>query len=454
MTFFKYMLVALFISLPLNGSADGLQEGSNLPEKRPWGSELPAYQTSSEDKNTSGFPKVTQTAELTLSQALTLALTQNPKLAAFSWEIEAHQGVVRQAKLLPNPELGLEVENILGEDENRSFKSAETTLQLSQLIELGGKRSNRQQIANLERDLAGWNYEATRLDILEVANKAFFELLSAQERVQLGRENLQLAEEVFNTVKIRVQAGKASSLEESRAQMMVSKNRIALNKHTRTLAAARHHLSSAWGATKPHFAKAVGNFAEISEPPTLTSIEVQLSQNPEIARQQTEIDLQNARLSLAKAIGIPDMTVGGGIKRHEDNDDYTFIFGISMALPVFDRNQGGISTSQAEVAARKSENQTIGIRLKTALSQRYEEFQAAYAEVSSLQSRILPVAENTFEAINYGYQQGQFEFLEVLDAQRTLIDLREQLIDSLQGYHDRKISIERLIAQKITQIKE
>ena len=448
MTFFKYILVALFISLPLNGSA-GLQEGSDLPEKRPWGAELPAYQASYEDKNADGFPEVIQTAELTLSRALALALAQNPELAAFSWEIKARQGMVHQAKLRPNPELGVVVENILGEDENRSFKSADTTLQLNQLFELGGKRASRHQIANLERDLAGWNYETTRLDILEATNKAFFELLSAQERMQLGRENLQLAEEVFNTVNIRVQAGKASPLEESRAQMVVSKNRIALNKHTRTLAAVRHHLSSTWGATKPHFAKVVGSFAKISEPLTLASIDGRLSQNPEIARQQTEIDLQNARLTLAKATGVPDMTLGGGIKRHEDNDDYTFLFGVSIALPVFDRNQGGISAAKAELAAQKSENRTIEIRLKTALSQSYEDFQAAYAEVNSLQSRILPVAENTFEAINYGYQQGQFEFLEVLDAQRTLIDLREQLIDSLMDYHDKRIGIERLIAQEI-----
>lgn len=144
------------------------------------------------------------------------------------------------------------------------------------------------------------------------------------------------------------------------------------------------------------------------------------------------------------------MTVGGGIKRHEDNDDYTFLFGISMALPVFDRNQGDINAAKAEIAARKSENQAIEIRLKSILSQNYEDLQAAYAEANSLQSRILPMAENTFEAINYGYRQGQFEFLEVLDAQRTLIDLREQLIDSLQSYHNKRISIERLIAQAIS----
>ena len=450
MIIFRYFLVGLFISLPFNGFAE---PGSGMPAKRPWGANLPAYQAAGEDKNADKFPALAQTAELTLAQALTLAQTQNPELAAFSWEIKAHQGMVEQAKLLPNPEIGLGVEKILGEEETRGFTSAETTLQLNPLIELGGKRASRQKIADLERDLAGWDYETTRLNILATASKAFFELLTAQEHLQLGRKNLQLSEEVFETVNIRVQAGKASPLEKNRAQIVVSKNRIALNNHVRTLEAARQNLSSTWGSTKPHFGKTVGNLEGISEPPSLASIALRLTQNPEIARQQTEIELQNARLSLAKAIAVPDLTVGAGIKRHEDIDDYTFLFGVSMALPIFDRNQGGISAATAEVSTQKSENQSIEIRLNTELNQSYEDFQAAYTEANSLQNQILPLAEETFEAINYGYRQGQFEFLDVLDAQRTLIELREQQIDNLQAYHDKRISIVHLIAEEIDRIK-
>jgi len=446
----KYFLTALFFALPLNGFA-GLQQNSNLPEKRPWKAGLAAYQVAEKDKSGGTFHKLTETTELALAEALILALARNPKLAAFSWKIKAQQGMVQQARVMPNPEIGVEVENIFGEDDSRGVQAADTTLQLSQLIELGGKRANRQQIANLERDLAGWDYETTRLDIIAATSKAFFVLLTAQERLQLGRENIELAGEVFNTVKLRVEAGKTSPLEESRAQVMVNKNRIALNKNKRELAAARYQLSSTWGADKPHFTKIVGNREKISQPPALASINGWLAQNPEIARQQTEIDLQNARVSLAKAAGIPDITVGGGIKRHEYSDNYTFIFGVSMALPVFDRNRGGISAAQAEVTARESQHRTADIKLKTALSQNLEEFQAAYAEANSLQNQILPVAEETFASINYGYRQGQFEFLDVLDAQRTLIELRKQLIDSLQEYHNQRISIERLISQELAQ---
>ncbi len=442
----KYLLIALFLALPLKGFTG---QASNLPEKRPWLAGLATYQATENGKESDAFAQLPEAAVLTLNEALTLTLARNPELATFSWEIKAKQGVMQQEKLLPNPEIGLEVENILGEEDSRSFKSAETTLQLNQLFELGGKRASRQQIANLERDLAGWDYETIRLDIIADTSKAFFVLLTAQEKVELGKENLQLAEEVFNTVKLRVEAGKTSPLEKSRAQVMVSKNRVTLNKYNRELAAARYQLSALWGTDEPHFKKILSHSEKTSEPPALNSINERLRQNPEIARQQTEIKLQKARLSLAQAAAIPDITVGGGMKRHEDNDNYTFLVGFSMALPVFDRNQGGISTAKAQVTGRESAHRIVDIKLKTALQQNHEQFQAAYAEVNSLQNQILPVAEKTFESINYGYRQGQFAFLDVLDAQRTLIELREQLLDALQEYHNQRLNIERLISQKL-----
>ena len=103
---------------------------------------------------------------LTLPQALALALLQNPELAAFSWEVRAVEAHTLQAGLRPNPELGLEVENLTGYGAFQGGRSVQTTLRLSQRVELGGKRSRRLRVAALERDLAAWDYETKRLDVL------------------------------------------------------------------------------------------------------------------------------------------------------------------------------------------------------------------------------------------------------------------------------------------------
>ncbi len=450
MTITKSTILTLFISLfacGVTGAADG---GQNRPERTQLRAELPAATINLKQTDNQAIPTPAPVDELTLHEALLLTLSQNPELKTFSWQIEARQGEAQQAQVLPNPELGIEVENILGEDDRRGFKAAETTLELSQLIELGGKRQQRIQIANLKQELADWDLDEARLATIATSSQTFFACLSAQSRVQLTRENLQLSEKVFKTVQLRVQAGKASPITENRAQMTVRQNQITLKKEQRKLTAAQRRLAAGWGADQPHFNKTAGKLENISPPPAWPILLKQLEQNPEIARQNTEFELQESQLNLAEAYGVPDMTLGGGIKRYEESEDYTFLLGVSFSLPVFDRNSGAIRSAQAETSISRGKGVSTATRLKTSLRENYELLMAAYEEADSLQNLILPTAEANFSAADYGYRQGQFKFIEVLIAQKTLFEIREQLIASLSEFHTHRLNIEQLTGQKLT----
>ncbi|CAN0543814.1 unnamed protein product, partial [Laminaria digitata] len=154
------------------------------PEPRPLGEVIPAYRPSditrpSEELILDGD------STLALSDALGLALLYNPDLRAFGWEVRAREARMLQAGLPPNPEIGTEVENFNGSGELGSFDAAEVTFGLSQLVELGGDRLRRKQVAARERDLAGWDYETVRLDVLTETTQAFAMVLAAQERASL-----------------------------------------------------------------------------------------------------------------------------------------------------------------------------------------------------------------------------------------------------------------------------
>ena len=97
-----------------------------------------------------------------------------------------------------NPEIELELEDFGGTGEVRGVRASESTFQLSQLIELGGKRTGGFVPPGLERDLAGWDYEAKRLDVLTEATKAFVDVLAAQERLALTEDIVRLSEQVLN----------------------------------------------------------------------------------------------------------------------------------------------------------------------------------------------------------------------------------------------------------------
>ena len=156
------------------------------------------------------------TGFLTLKHAQSLALMHNPALKAFSKEVRALEAQALQAGLPPNPEIEIEGENFMGSGELSGTQSMETTIQLSQLIELGGKRSKRKQVASVEREIGAWDYETKRADVLAEVTKAFVDVLTAQERFALTKEFVRLAEQMLDTVSAKVWTGKVSPVEETR----------------------------------------------------------------------------------------------------------------------------------------------------------------------------------------------------------------------------------------------
>lgn len=165
-----------------------------------------------------------------LRDALALTLLQNPELSTSAYDIRAAEARTIQAGLIPNPEVTGEVEDFGGTGERRGFSTAQSTLSLSQLIELGSKRTRRIQLARTDEALAGWDYEAKRLDVLVDSVRAFVGVLAAQRKVALAQSLLDLDQQIYGTVVERVKAGSASPLEEQRAQVAVANSRVNLQR--------------------------------------------------------------------------------------------------------------------------------------------------------------------------------------------------------------------------------
>jgi outer membrane protein, heavy metal efflux system len=387
------------------------------------------------------------TGVLTLRQALALALLQNPELAASSWEVRAAEARTLQAGLLSNPELDITVENFAGSGAYQGVRAAETTLRLSQAIELGGKRRRRTQAAALERDLAAWDYETKRVDVLSEVTKAFVEVLRAQERLETQTELVRLAGQVLAAVAERVKAGKVSPMEESKARVALSTSHIALERARGELDTARRRLAATWGSTTPAFQKAAGAFDAVTTPPPVEQLAQRVLQNPDLARWSTEMQQRQAAVALAQVQKFPDLTAGAGVRYFSDPGDAALVFELSLPLPLFDRNQGGILEAQSRLAKATEERRAAAVRVQTALGTAYTALATAFAEVTTLHNAVLPESRRAFEATSEGYRQGKFGLLDVLDAQRTLFEAREQYIDALADYHKAVVEIERLLGE-------
>jgi cobalt-zinc-cadmium efflux system outer membrane protein len=385
-----------------------------------------------------------ETNELTLEQAITLALEKNPELTSSSWEIRAREGRVTQAGTLPNPELSFNMDNFGGNKDLRGFDGAEYTLALTQLIELGGKRSKRALAAGIERDLARWDYEAKKLDLLSEVTKAFTDVIAEQERLKVSEELYNLAEQSLNTVSARVQAGKVSPIEETKATAELSKTRIELERAKRSLEASRKKLSAVLGNPQPFFEKAVGQLDLAADIPSSEQLAQNINKNPDVARWSTEIEQRRATLNLERANRLPDPSISIGVKRFRETETSAMVAGISFPLPIFNRNSGAVAEAESRLTKAEEEQKAALLKTHSSLTDAYAALSSSFVEATSLKTSILPGLQTAFDAIQEGYRYGKFSYLDLLDAQRSLSESKKQFIESLAAYRKAYADVERL----------
>jgi cobalt-zinc-cadmium efflux system outer membrane protein len=391
---------------------------------------------------------------VTLTHAQALALLHNPRLAAFGWEVRAREAQILQAGLLPNPEVGVEVENFAGSGALRAFNGTEITILLSQLIELGGKRGKRVRVAALESTLAAWDYEATRIDVLTQVTQAFVEVLSAQERVRLHEDLVRLAEQGLTTVAERIRAGKGSPVEEIRFQVTLSTNRIALERAQRELEAARQRLVTTWGGSIPSFTSAEGALDTVSAIPPVERLLDLIAQNPGVARWATELVQRQATLEREEAQRIPDPTLRGRFRHVRETNDNALVMAVSIPVPVFNRNQGRVLEARYRLAKAGEERRAAEAQVRAALAEAYGALSRAFVEATRLHTEVLPGAQRAFDAVSEGYRQGKFGLLDVLDAQRTLFEARGRYLEALAAYHQAMAEVERLIGEPLSSVTD
>lgn len=388
---------------------------------------------------------------LTLAEALSLALRQSPELAAFSWDIRAAEARLIQARLRPNPEISLEAEDITGTREFQKGDQAERTLQLSQLVELGGKRPARIVEAQFGRALADWDYQVKRVEVLRETTQRYVDVLVAQRSVALSEETLALTQTAVPLTEIRVQVGKASAVESTRAANAVALGQIVREQAKRELLAAKANLAAMWGETKSvKFDDVAGDLDDTEQLPAFSTLVARLGNNPQLARWTTEREKREATLRLQQAQAVPDITAFAGPRVFGNAENVsTGMLGVSIPLPLFNRNQGNIAEAQALLSKTNPEEHAAEARAFAELSIAYQTLLRAAEEVVILKGTVIPGATQSVELLTQGFSAGRFSQLEILVERRTLFDARFQHLRALADYHKALAAVEALTAAPV-----
>lgn len=382
---------------------------------------------------------VDTTGVVTRAMAIDLAMRTNSEIAMAVHEVEASEGALRQAGVIPNPVLSTQVED------TRYRDTRTTTVQISQPLELGGKRSARIAAADRAHDLAIAEWEAKRADIRATVTAAFYDVLSAQERLRLAQASAELAKRATTAASKRVMAGKVSPLEETRARVAQSSVQIELAQAQSELATARSRLAATWGARQARFERVDGSVNDLPVVPDWDALAARLEESPNLARARIEVDRRRALTRVERSRQIPDITVSVGAMRDEQLGRNQAIVGVSIPLPLFDRNQGNLQEAISRNYKAQDELVVTEVRLKSELAQLYESLRAARQQAELYQTEILPGAQSAYDAATKGFEFGKFGFLDVLDAQRTLFQATAQYLRALSDAHRTAADIDRLV---------
>lgn len=384
---------------------------------------------------------------LTLQEALDRAMHVSPELIAYAAETRAREAEVSQAARFINPEFGVEVANVAGSGDYGGFAAAETTFQLNQQLELGNKRQLRRGIAEVEHDRAVGALESARIDLQARIARNFLALLSAQERLKLADEQVSLATQTLAVVQEKIAAGRAPSIEKYRFQSALAEGRFAQEKAMLALTTARHPLAGDVGREAATLGGVSGNLTNLPRVPTYADIEAQIGQSPESARLRIEREAKRRELALVRAHNIVDPTIGVSLRNFKDSGDNALIFGLSVPLPLFDRNRGNVQAATQRLLAAEARGASGEVQNRAHLAESWQALATSSAEAQMLREQIIPAAQQTFEAAGYGYQAGKFGVLEVQDAQRTLFEVRGRYLEVLTTAHLAAVELDRQLGR-------
>jgi cobalt-zinc-cadmium efflux system outer membrane protein len=382
-------------------------------------------------------------AELTLQEALNLALKANPEIAVALREREAIQGVQTQAGARPNPTISTSIQ-----DTRRDTR--QIFLQLNQEIELGNKRNARIEAADTLYSKADAELDNKKADIHANVIAAFYAVLAAQERLALAKSSLEVANLALDAAAKRVKAGKSSPVEETKSKIAESGAKIEFNQAASQLADSRKKLSALWGNPAPLFERAKGQVTAIPQTVELSELDLMLENAPAIKLAKLEVNSREALTHVERSKRTPNITISAGVVNNQEIGLNQALLGLTVPIPLFDRNQGNLQ--EAISRKYKAEDELIALKsqLGSNLASQYERLSAARQASKSLSTEILPNAQSAFDAANKGFVAGKFNFLDVLDAQRTLFQAKSQYNQALLEAHQAVAEIERILGDVIS----
>jgi len=374
---------------------------------------------------------------------------RNPNLKVIEIRKRILGGAKITAKLNPELEAGIEVENFAGTNPYSTFRQSELTVALSSVIELGGKKESRNNLVLKQHELLDAQRKVHSLDLISELTELFIETLATQERIKLAHESVQLNEDIFKSVKRKANAGAISDVEVKRSFAALKQSQITLKTEQLKLDRQRVNLSLLWADKTPSFDQLSGSLFNFGHIKDLDRVMSNLEQSSLISVLVANQRMAESQLQIAQAESKADISWSLGIRRIEESNDNALTAGFSLPLFKKKRNEGALIEAEAEIEALKTKQNIALLELFGQVNELYSLRTSALERYSVLEGEVIPALSEALSLTKAAYLDGRYGYLEYSAARSELIQSKKALIDTAEIILKYGVQLERITAESV-----
>lgn len=395
-------------------------------------------------------PEASATAALralTLQEALALADAANPALKAKQAQLAAAEGVQTDANALlsSNPQLSLDQTRRavpqagLGSETRREWSAG-----ISQTLEIAGQRGHRRDAAAAALSALRSEIEEARRVARTSASERFHRVLALQQRVALEAETGKLFDDTAAAIQKRRAAGEDTKLDANIATVEAERARNQLALAQEQLLDARADLAATLQLPPTSLPQAVGELTLPQSKLALGDLMAAVDAQPRLRALQDREDSATAKLRLEQASVYPDVTVGLNVGREGPNDgrERLTTVTVSVPLPLFKRNAGGIGQARSDLRQVQIEREAAARDARATVSSLWLKLNSLESRVRRLQGSMLPALADNQQLSLKSQRAGQIGLLELIVVSRQALDARRDLNDALADYHATRHALE------------
>lgn len=437
---------------------------AQTPPPNPEKAETAAPSASPAGQSSAASQYVSETGGATIEELLKLALANNKELAASRQQLRQAEARLTQARLRPNPTLDLEHGSDLlfaNEGEN------DFGVSFSQPIELGGKRTKRMHVAALAIEMAKAQLADTERNLAAQMRSLYGEALAAAARLNLLERTKALNQQMVRVMEVRLRAGDASRLDSS--LLLAETNRFEAQRVTAEgqITELLLQIKTLAGLAPEEPLLLSGRF----EPPTISltaesAMQVAMQDRPDLQAARLREEMAEAGIELVKAQIIPNPSLFVRYSQATDviegllapseriiDHDKKISFGVTIPLPLSNRNQGEVAEAGAQAAQARIQREGLELAVRRDVLIAFRRYETARRSLEVLDQGVLSQSQESFRTIKLAYDLGEMRLLDIINQQRLLVDAQMNYAMTRKDYYAAIIELERAIGSPVSPSK-